>query len=193
MYRPLIIVGLGNPTELYKWTRHNVGIQFVEMMAQKESVYFYPGKGNYYYARAEKYILVRPTVYMNQSGIVIPQLLEDFNARLKDLIIVVDDIHLPLGTLRLRKKGSSGGHRGLEDIIYRVGTTKFARLRIGIGSPPPEVGVKDYVLSPFTEEELATLQNAFERAYIGLGILIEEGFGPAMTYINRRSENESEL
>lgn len=193
MYRPLIIVGLGNPTELYMWTRHNVGMQFVEMIAQKESVYFYPGKGDYYYARAEKYILIRPTVYMNQSGVIIPQLLENFNARLRDLIIVVDDIHLPLGTLRLRRKGSSGGHRGLEDIIYRIGTTQFARLRIGIGSPPPGVSVKDFVLSPFTEDELETLNNAFERGYIGLGILIEEGFGPAMTYINRRIENESEL
>lgn len=193
MYRPLVIIGLGNPTELYRWTRHNVGMQLVEMIAQRESVYFYPGKGNYYYARVEKYILIRPTVYMNQSGIIVPQLLEDFNAKLKDIVVVVDDIHLPLGVLRLRKMGSAGGHRGLEDIIYRVGTTQFARLRIGIGTPPPGHSVKDYVLSPFSEEELETIKGAFERAYRGLGILIEEGFGPAMTYINRRIDNEPEL
>ncbi len=186
MRTPYLVVGLGNPPEIYRATRHNVGMTFVEFWVQKEGLVFQPGRGEFEWAQKDPWIWVRPRTYMNLSGIAVRQALDAFDLDHDHLLVVVDDAQLPFGTLRLRTRGSSGGHRGLESVIYHLATEDFARLRIGIGAPPPEVPLRDYVLAPFLPEEQEALPALFQRALEGLEILKNEGIQKAMAWMNRR-------
>ncbi|MCI0472379.1 MAG: aminoacyl-tRNA hydrolase [Ignavibacteria bacterium] len=156
-----IIAGLGNPGQKYELTRHNAGFMILEYFAHVNNLTFRPGKGDYYYAagkiRQTEFMLVKPTTYMNNSGLAVLDITEsipEFN--LEDLLVVYDDFQLPLGTIRVRKEGSDGGHNGLESIIYHLNTMDFPRMRVGIGTG--EVMKKDdfvdFVLSNFTDEEM---------------------------------------
>ncbi len=186
MRAPYLVVGLGNPPEIYRATRHNVGMTFVEFWAQEEGLQFQPGRGEFELAQKEPWILVRPRTYMNTSGIAVRQALETLDLGPEHLIVVLDDANLPFGTLRLRARGSSGGHRGLESVIYHLTTEEFARLRIGIGAPPPDVPLRDYVLAPFEPEEREALPDLFRRAREGLELLKDKGIDQAMAWMNRR-------
>jgi PTH1 family peptidyl-tRNA hydrolase len=163
----LLVVGLGNPGAEYEDTRHNVGHQVVDALAEQLEVSFdhqpdvLVGWGRHDDVEIG---LAVPLTYMNRSGDPVAALREHYDLALDQLLIVVDDLHLPVGTIRLRPSGSSGGHNGLAHVAQRLGTTEFPRLRIGIGDEFPDGRQSDYVLSPFTDEQKSAARSALKDA-----------------------------
>jgi len=151
----LVVLGLGNPGNAYRGTRHNLGKEVVGSLVDELGLRARPGKGEYSFAedRSRDLLLVIPTTYMNISGRAAAQALEHFGAAAPDLLAVCDDFALPLGTLRIRKQGSDGGHNGLASIIYHLGSEDFPRLRMGVGPVPAGVVWTDFVLSAFEPSE----------------------------------------
>ncbi len=158
-----VIAGLGNPGPRYAWTRHNLGFMVVDILAERWGARWVPGKGDYWEAFG-KALLVKPTTFMNLSGVALAQVVEDKGVKPEEILVIVDDANLPFGKLRLRSKGSSGGHRGLESVIYHLGTEGFPRLRVGIGPKPQGLPLADFVLSEFTEDEKKHLPQVLEAA-----------------------------
>ena len=154
------IIGLGNPGSEYDGTRHNIGFTVVDKLAKKFDADFHAGRGEFvstsFRVKGEQVLLVKPLTYMNNSGVAVKEILEQHHLLLEELLVVVDDFQLPLGTLRLRTKGSDGGHNGLASIIYQLESDEFPRLRCGIQSeamPKNKNMMADFVLSPFEEKE----------------------------------------
>jgi len=153
-----IIVGLGNPGERYSKTRHNIGYRIVEEFAKKNGISFRKrreleaelGEG---ISGRQKYVLLKPHTFMNLSGQAVRKVLDWYKASVLDLLIVQDDIDLELGKLRLRDKGRSGGHNGIQSILDQLGVDTFQRLKIGVGRPPAAMDPAAYVLAKFTPEE----------------------------------------
>ena len=175
------LMGLGNPGEEYRWTRHNVGRLFVEWVARREGLALSPGPGDYWEARWGDLILVIPSVFMNLSGVVARQLVERGLAP-GDIMVAVDDVALPPGRVRLRGRGGSGGHRGLESVIYHLGTEEFPRIRFGVGRDPG-VPLRDWVLSPMSRDEAEAIFGTFELALRGV-LLYWEDPQRAMSVVN---------
>lgn len=183
-----LIVGLGNIGSEYDGTRHNIGFEIVDSIADSLSVSFEAGGGPFTKAegryKGRKIVLIKPTTYMNRSGTAVKKALAKFNIETNDCLIIYDDLNLPLGTNRMKAKGSAGGHNGISDIIERLGHNNFARLRIGIGDNFSRGKQVDYVLSPFDENELddknRAVKNASEAALAFANIGIER----AMNYFN---------
>ncbi len=182
-----IVFGLGNPGKQYQLTRHNIGFKLLDYFQQYYKIPFQPGKGDYYFATmqldSEKILLVKPTTYMNLSGIAVSQVLEQYPADLQNILVVVDDFQLPFGTLRFRKQGSDGGHNGLKSVIYYLQSEAFPRLRIGIGDHFDNAA--EYVLAPFTEAELRKLDKLLPVAMQGVVVWVKEGIEQAMNRFNR--------
>ncbi|ACN98366.1 peptidyl-tRNA hydrolase [Sulfurihydrogenibium azorense Az-Fu1] len=150
------IIGLGNPGQKYKDTRHNVGFMVADAVAKAikcDNKYKEKDFSHIYECPDYDVIIAKPQTYMNLSGNAVLNLLEDYNLKPSEILVVHDDLDLNLGTIRLRTKGSSGGHNGLKSIIGMIKTEEFPRLKIGIGRPARKEEVSDYVLSPFTKEE----------------------------------------
>lgn len=160
------IVGIGNPGKKYQFNRHNVGFLALDNFAEKYQIKFFPSKYDYYYAEGvvegNHFVLAKPTTYVNNSGIAVKDLIDQYNISVNDLLIIVDDINLNEFDFRLKKSGSDGGHNGLASIIYMLNTNEFPRLRIGIGSRFEKGSLADYVLSDFNETELNKLKETFE-------------------------------
>lgn len=155
-----IIVGLGNHGSEYENTRHNIGFAVIDSIAAQWHLTFKHSKSEYLMTHksiaGKDLILIKPLTYMNNSGLAVQEVLHRYEAGIDDLLIIVDDFHLPLGNIRFRKRGSAGGHNGLASIIYTLGTEQFSRLRCGIGSesmPRPNEPTSDFVLSPFSDFE----------------------------------------
>ncbi|HPR16896.1 MAG TPA: aminoacyl-tRNA hydrolase [Candidatus Cloacimonadota bacterium] len=149
-----LIVGLGNPGNRYKNNRHNLGFLVVDRFAAEHGIKF-SKKTNHDFAKTADLIIIKPNTYMNRSGVAVTSVLT--NNRLEDILVIVDDINLPLGEIRLRNNGGFGGHNGLKSIGEALGTDNFKRMRIGVGSPQQE-DLSDYVLSDFSLEEKQKLQ-----------------------------------
>ena len=173
-----VVVGLGNPGPEYRETRHNLGFRVVERLVQEE------GLGpDRLVCRAlvvdrRRDLLVRPATFMNRSGYAVRCLRELCGFEPEDVLVVLDDVHLPLGRLRLRTHGSSGGHRGLESILENLRSDRVQRLRIGIApaaGPPPGEQLAEFVLSPFAEEERALVEPAVERAARACAAWLDHG------------------
>jgi peptidyl-tRNA hydrolase, PTH1 family len=183
-----LIVGLGNIGRKYVKTRHNVGFNTVDCMAEKLSSDWNSGKGEYYYASAnfnqQEIILLKPTTYMNNSGIAVTEAMQTFSCSLSELMVVCDDFNLPLGKIRLRPKGSDGGHNGLSSIIYHLITDNFPRLRIGIGNDFGEQSVEEYVLSKFDKNERKIIDTSIVKAAEAVFSYIEEGIYNSMNKFN---------
>jgi PTH1 family peptidyl-tRNA hydrolase len=178
----MILFGLGNPGPHYRATRHNAGYLFLEKFAKLHNKRFSTKRG---YKRArlfiaqEEILLIKPQCWMNQSGVIVARAVRDYN---KEFLVIVDDINLPLGRIRLRSKGSDGGHNGLRSIIEAIGHTNFPRLRLGVGRPNEDI--VSYVLTPFTKEERGLLQQVIMQGIRGIEILVKENFMNAQNYIN---------
>lgn len=187
----LYIVGLGNPGREYIYTRHNVGWLFLDFFAYKENIRFEPGKGEFFIGINNNFVLVKPTTFMNLSGIAVKQIIEQFGIEdYNSLIIVLDDADLPFGKLRLKMKGSAGTHNGLASVIMELNTEEVPRLRIGIGKLAG-MPLRDYVLSEFSDEEIFKLRaEVFPVAYRGIKIYREESSLKAMNFINSWSPEE---
>ena len=186
-----VIVGLGNPGAKYAGTRHNVGFAVLEALGRKHQA----GKVTRGHEaelaevniQGEKVLLVRPQTYMNLSGRSVGSIVKFYKLPLENLLVVCDDLNLPCGQLRLRAGGSSGGQKGLRDIIYHLGSEQFPRLRFGIGRPPGKMDVTTYVLKPFRAEETADVELALAQALTGVELWIREGILAAMNQVNTKS------
>jgi peptidyl-tRNA hydrolase, PTH1 family len=183
-----LIVGLGNPGRRYAGTRHNVGWQVVAELARRCGAgaprVKFQGELVEALVAGEKTLLLCPQTYMNASGASVQPARDFYQLENRDLIVVCDDFSLPLGRLRFRAKGSSGGQRGLEDIIRRLGTEEFPRLRLGIGTPPPNWDAVDFVLSRFDERERAEIDLAIGHAAEALADWVREGLAYCMNHYN---------
>jgi PTH1 family peptidyl-tRNA hydrolase len=183
-----IIFGLGNPGNDFKKTRHNVGYMVIDKMAMDEGQTLMPGKGKYLFRELScgEFILmlVKPLNFMNLTGIPVCEAKDFFDMSLENLLVVLDDVNLPFGTLRLRRGGSDGGHKGLSSIIYHFSSEDFPRLRIGVGKPDKDIPLSEYVLLNFSKEELEHLPPIIENVIDCIKIWCVEGIEKAMNITN---------
>lgn len=184
-----LIVGLGNPGEKYAMTRHNVGFWVIDRLAERWRIPVqqkkWKGLTGSGQVMGERVILLKPMTYMNLSGESVRPACDWLKCDIGELAVICDDLDLPLGQLRLRKKGGSGGHRGLQSLIDHLGTSEFKRVRIGIGRPSGQIPVSDFVLSPFTPEERPLIEEAVERAAEAIHHWMGSTFEEAMNRFNR--------
>ncbi|RKQ85631.1 aminoacyl-tRNA hydrolase [Brockia lithotrophica] len=184
-----LIVGLGNPGKAYEATRHNVGFWVIDALAGALRLRGFRWRDAYVYEAdvdGERRVFLKPLTYMNLSGKAVRAAAEAYKIPPGEVLVVLDDLALPLGRLRLRPRGSSGGHRGLASVLEALGTEEVPRLRVGIGSPPPGVDAADFVLSPFLPEEEETIAAAVEAARDAVLALFREPFAQVMTRVNAR-------
>ncbi len=182
-----LIVGLGNPGPEYARTRHNAGFMVIDRLAARHGLT--SDRSRFHglvldgVICGERCILLKPMTYMNRSGLSVREARAFYKIDLADVLIVVDDIALPLGTIRLRPSGGAGGHNGLADIEKNLGTKNYVRLRIGI-DPPGRIPQVDYVLGRFTEEQLEKLEPAIERACDAIESWLTVGLEKTMSLFN---------
>jgi PTH1 family peptidyl-tRNA hydrolase len=182
-----LIVGLGNPGRKYAKTRHNVGFMVLEEFADKHGIVLTENRNGYRIGRGsvegQKVFLAEPLLYMNLSGPVVHDLCRKFTIQTGHLVVIHDDLDMETGRLRIRKTGSSGGHKGIDSIIQSVGARDFIRVKIGIGR---EYGVKaeDYVLGKFSRPEMSMIKEAIQQAADAVCSLISEGVDKAMNRFN---------
>ena len=183
-----LIVGLGNPGRRYGATRHNVGFQIVSRLAHKYGTASpksrFHGELVEAQIQGQRVLLLCPDTFMNNSGQSVLAARDFYKIDHQQILVVCDDFNLPLAKLRLRKKGSSGGQKGLQDVISRLGDEEFARLRVGIGSPPAGWQVENYVLSKFNETERSEIENAFDNASQAVVTWVAEGIDSCMNQFN---------
>ncbi|MFQ5886804.1 MAG: aminoacyl-tRNA hydrolase [Anaerolineae bacterium] len=182
------MVGLGNPGERYARTRHNVGFQALDHLAKRHHLSFQKARLKGLLAGGEieghQVALLKPLTHVNRSGDVVIPLLRGYGLPLGRLLIVYDDLDLPLGRIRIRERGSAGGHKGMASIIDHLGP-EIPRLRLGIGRKGEDP--KDYVLSPFTAEERVIMEKGYDRIADAVECIIGEGFSKAMERFNREA------
>jgi len=187
-----LIVGLGNPGDKYKNTRHNVGFEVVARLTKQFATATprarFQGEILEATIAGQKALLLTPLTYMNLSGQSVLATRDFYKIENQEILIVCDDFNLPLAKLRLRPKGSSGGQKGLEDILRRLGTEELPRLRIGVGVPPPGRDVAAYVLSRFTKDEQPEIATAIDRAAQAATAWVELGLAAAMNKYNASGE-----
>lgn len=192
-----LIAGLGNPGAKYSLTRHNIGFLILDYIAYKNNLVFKPGKGDWYECKLrnndEDIYLIKPSTYMNNSGIAVKKFLDDHEGEIgaKDVLVIVDDFQIKSGSIRVRKKGSDGGHNGLASIIYHLNSDEFPRLRAGIGSNDAlkKEEFIDFVLGNFDEDELQTIKKMMPVYYECIFTFINHGITKTMNEFNRTFEN----
>jgi len=183
-----IIAGLGNPEAKYDNTRHNVGFDVIDLLSEQ---YMIPvttrkfksllGQGT---INGEKFILMKPQTYMNLSGEAIREVVEYYDVPVENVVVLCDDVYLDLGVLRIREKGSAGGHNGLKNIILHLATENFKRIRIGVGKQPERMDLIQFVLSKFTSTEKKMLQDVYEDAAKAAVSIFTEGVPNTMNKYN---------
>ena len=170
-----VILGIGNPGKRYLYNRHNIGFMLLDLLASKYSLSFSPSKGDYYFCEGkigeEEFSLIKPTTYVNNSGIAASQAIGYYETDVTDLLVIYDDLNLEFNTIKIKAAGGDGGHNGIGSVIYHLNSDIFPRLRIGIGSNFEKGGMADYVLTDFKEDELKELNSTFE-----IGIKLSEEF-----------------
>lgn len=193
-----VVIGLGNPGKQYAQTRHNVGYWVIDAIAQEmptkssdrslASCVVTEGVWN----EAGPVVLAKPATYMNQSGRAVGALISRYDLQPDQFTVVYDDLNLPLGALRLRCKGSAGGHNGVKSIIETLGTDQFQRVRIGLGGPTSPSLWHDFVLTPFDSSERETIKTSVQAAAEAIGLIWEQGFIEAMNRYNVKSKSMEE-
>ena len=181
-----LIVGLGNPTAKYEKTRHNAGFDVIDAIADKYGIELNLRKGKAFcgtgYIEGQKVMLAKPQTYMNLSGESVSALVNFYKLDpMEDLIVVFDDISLAPGNLRIRKKGSAGGHNGIKDIIAKTGTDQFARVKVGVGEKPA-----DHVLGRFSPEDREKFDDAVKEAVDAVTLMVQDRTDEAMNRYNRK-------
>lgn len=188
--RDWVIAFLGNPGSRYTETRHNLGWWVSDQVAARAKAAFRPGLGDYLFAECRvagrRTHLLKPTSYMNASGLALDQYAQWAGLSPDELIVVTDDIALPLGEIRIRSRGSSGGHNGLASVIEHLGSEEFARVRCGIGPVPAGIDAADFVLDDFTSEELIPARQMAEKAAIAIEMILARGVSAAANTYNRK-------
>jgi PTH1 family peptidyl-tRNA hydrolase len=199
---PFLIVGLGNPGLEYLWTPHNAGFMAIDRIAEQEGVVVQNRRCRAMTATCRiggrQVILAKPETFMNLSGAAVSALVQEFEADpVKDLLVIYDELDLPLGTFKIRERGSPAGHNGARSITGALATQEWLRLRIGVGlNLPPEAAAagakrpgRDYLLSPMRKADLAVLDEVLDQVAVATRRILELGPGPAMNEFNRRDKN----
>ncbi len=182
------IVGLGNPGRPYEGTRHNVGFDTVDLLAYRNNITLNKLKFKSVYGEGiigkEKVILLKPQTYMNNSGMAVLDLYNFYRIPVESILIIVDDIDIGFGTIRIKRKGSAGSHNGLKSIIYHLQSENFPRVKIGIGKKKENQDLADFVLSRFNKEEREKIDEAIEKAALAVETIIADGIDKAMNKFN---------
>jgi PTH1 family peptidyl-tRNA hydrolase len=183
-----LVVGLGNPGRRYRGTRHNVGWEVVDRLSarwdlpvSREEEEALVGRGE---IAGQEVLLAKPLTYMNRSGEAVRGLVRRYGVQPQEVLVIYDDVDLPVGTIRIRPRGSSGGHHGMASVLEALGTSEIPRVRVGIGRPRGEAA--EYVLSRFSSEERPLIEEAMERAADAVEAILREGMEAAMNRYNRR-------
>lgn len=192
-----IILGIGNPGKRYLLTRHNAGFLLLDYYAEKNNLSFKASKYEYYYSEGKTgdagFFLIKPTTYVNNSGIALLQFLEENEASASDLLVIADDINLPLAEIRVRALGGDGGHNGLKSLIYHLNSNEFARIRIGVGTPAGNENLVDHVLSSFNDNEFKVLSKSFEQGSVLIDEFIKGGVKLMMDANSKMLKAEKDL
>ncbi|MDE6642281.1 MAG: aminoacyl-tRNA hydrolase [Acetatifactor sp.] len=192
-----IIVGLGNYEKKYENTRHNIGFEVIDKLAEQENISILEmkhraviGKGM---VAGQKCILAKPLTYMNLSGECVRELVDYYKVdETAELVVISDDISLNVGQLRIRKKGSAGGHNGLKNIIAHLGHDTFVRIRVGVGEKPKEWDLADYVLGHFSTEERKIMDDSVGRAADGIRMILSQDVDAAMNGFNKKNRPDGQ-
>ena len=180
MRKMFIIAGLGNPTKEYEGTRHNAGFDVIDRLSEKYNI-----------AVDEKVILAKPQTYMNLSGESIRSLLDYYKVDEEhELLVIYDDISLGVGQLRIRAKGSAGGHNGIKNIIAHLGGQVFPRIKVGVGEKPPKYDLADYVLGHFSKAEKVLMDEGYDNAVRAVEMIVSGDIEGAMNEFNRKKKEE---
>jgi PTH1 family peptidyl-tRNA hydrolase len=183
-------VGLGNPGGTYQWTRHNIGFQVLDRLAEESSISVGHKRFKTHYGKGSIHsvdvLLVQPQTFMNLSGLGVKGIMQYYKAGPEDLIVIHDDLDLPFGALRIKRWGGDGGHQGVRSIIDSLGENTFLRLKVGIGRPPRGMDPADYVLRLFDEPERRHLGEVLTRAAECLVVMISEGVETAMNRFQKK-------
>lgn len=181
-----LIVGLGNPGLQYENTRHNIGFKVIDNIAKEYNIQInrqkFKGVYGEGFINGEKVILLKPTTYMNLSGESIREVVDFYKLTCEDIVVIYDDISLDVGRLRIREKGSAGGHNGIKSIIAHLGTDVFPRIKVGVGQP--NVDLVNYVLGKFTDEEMEVLSESIDASTKAVSEIIKDDINTAMNKFN---------
>ena len=188
-----IIAGLGNPTLQYRGTRHNVGFDVIDTLADKYNIAVETRKSRALIGKGiiagQKVLLVKPQTYMNLSGESIGELVSYYKVdEEQELLVMYDDVSLDVGQLRIRRKGSAGGHNGIKDIIRHLGTDVFPRIKIGVGEKPKGYDLADYVLGHFSREEREMMEEGYQKAAEAVEMILAGELDEAMNVFNRKAK-----
>lgn len=189
-----IIAGLGNPGKQYENTRHNVGFCVIDILADRMGVCVDEKKHKGLCARGtlegEKVVLLKPQTFMNLSGESVRAAADFYKVEQEHILVIYDDVSLEPGQLRIRGKGSAGGHNGIKNIIAHLGTQEFPRVKVGVGEKPREMDLADYVTSRFSQGEQKMMDEAFREAANGAAMIIGKGIDAAMNHFNGKRRME---
>lgn len=186
-----LIVGLGNPGKEYDMTRHNIGFEVIDYMSYKNNVKLNKLKFKAVYGEmninGEKVYLVKPQTYMNLSGESVREFCAFYKIPPENVLVIFDDISLETGRIRLRAKGSDGGHNGIKSIIYQLKSDKFPRIKVGVGAPPhKDYDLADFVLGRFSKEDIPVMEDAIKKSADAAAAIIEQGMEKAMNRYNTK-------
>ncbi|ABX40500.1 aminoacyl-tRNA hydrolase [Lachnoclostridium phytofermentans] len=188
-----IIIGLGNPTREYEATRHNIGFDAITRLADDNNISLDTKKHKAICGKGmiggEKVILAKPQTYMNLSGESVRELIDFYKVTKEEIIVIYDDISLDVGQLRIRTKGSAGGHNGIKNIIAHLGSDEFCRIKIGVGDKPKNWDLADYVLARFPKEEEPAIREALEKVSKACETILRDGAKVAMNLFNKKEIN----
>lgn len=187
-----IVVGLGNPGRKYSQTRHNAGFMFIKRLAKEWKIKLKKInsllKAGEVMKSNERILIAMPQTYMNQSGLAVRKIMNESRSGSERFIVVYDDIDLPLGEIRIRKEGGAGTHKGMISVVQEIETTKFPRIRLGIGSQPSDEDATHYVLSSFEKREKILLEKSLGKAQEALEIILAGEIDKAMNIYNKRKK-----
>ena len=191
-----LIVGQGNPGPEYVWTPHNLGFLVIDRLAERAGIRVRRPEGKSLAGLGKlagtEIVLAKPLTFMNASGLAVRGLLGRFEADPAEMIVIADDAALQRGTLRIRERGSAGGHNGLKSVIGALQSDEFIRIRIGIGPAEPGEDLAEYVLRPMSDEDLEVAAEAIDRAVEAVEMILEQGVAAAMNRFNRRAGGPAE-
>lgn len=187
-----VIAGLGNPGREYEGTKHNIGFEVIDKLASDYTIevtkFKHKGLVGDGVICGKKVMLVKPQTYMNLSGECLREIMQFYKVPLENLIVIYDDISLPEGSVRLREKGSAGGHNGMKNIIAHFGTDIFLRAKVGVGEKPNGWDLADYVLAKFPKDSLPLVLSGIEKAVHGVELFLTKGAAEAMNQTNQKAQ-----
>lgn len=190
-----IIVGLGNPTNEYSQTRHNVGFNVIDAIADKYNIAVTERKNRAFCGKGiiagQKVLLAKPQTYMNLSGESVRGLVDFYKVDPEtEVLVIYDDVSLDVGQLRIRKKGSAGGHNGIKNIIQHLGTENFPRIKVGVGEKPKEYDLADYVLGRFSAGEREVMEESYQKVIEAVELILQDEMDGAMNRYNKKVVKE---